>query len=53
MYKISYGHGTDRAILGGLLGMLPADERIRDARDIAEREGFQFEFASSLPKKAP
>lgn len=52
--KTSYGHGTDRAILGGLLGMAPADERIKDARDIAEQEGLQFEFVpSAAPKKHP
>ncbi|MGB4504542.1 MAG: L-serine ammonia-lyase, iron-sulfur-dependent subunit beta [Syntrophaceticus sp.] len=52
--KTSYGHGTERAILAGLLGMLPADERIKEAEDIAERDGLQYEFIhSAAPKKHP
>lgn len=38
------GHGTDKAIAGGLMGFRPDDERIRDALDIAEREGLVFTF---------
>jgi L-serine dehydratase len=38
------GHGTDRAIAGGLMGFRPDDERIRDALDIAEREGLEYRF---------
>ncbi len=38
------GHGTDKAIVGGLLGFRPDDERIREALDIAEREGLDFRF---------
>ena len=38
------GHGTDKAVVGGLLGFRPDDERLRDALDIAEREGFVFQF---------
>jgi len=49
--KTACGHGTDRAILGGLLGMIPADERIREAKDIAEQEGLQFEFVPSAARK--
>lgn len=49
-----YGHGTDRAILGGILGMGPSDERIRYAIEIAEKEGLQFEFEiSAAPKEHP
>jgi L-serine dehydratase len=33
------GHGTDKAIVGGLMGFRPDDERLRDALDIMEREG--------------
>src|SRR5262245_25378445 len=32
------GHGTDKAIVAGLMGFRPDDERIRDALTIAERE---------------
>jgi L-serine dehydratase len=38
------GHGTDKAIVGGLMGFRPDDERIRDALGIAEREGFDYRF---------
>lgn len=36
------GHGTDKALVGGLLGFKPDDERLRDALDIAEREGLAY-----------
>src|SRR5919199_536881 len=35
------GHGTDKAIVGGLMGFRPDDERLRDALGIAEREGLE------------
>ena len=38
------GHGTDKALAGGLLGFRPDDPRIRDALEIAEREGLDFRF---------
>jgi len=38
------GHGTDKAIVAGLMGFRPDDERIRDALGIAEREGLQYVF---------
>jgi L-serine dehydratase len=38
------GHGTDKAIAGGLMGFRPDDERLRDALDIAEREGLAYVF---------
>jgi len=38
------GHGTDKAIVAGLMGFRPDDERIRDALEIAEREGLQYAF---------
>lgn len=37
--KTGKGHGTDIAIIGGLLGMKPDDEAIVDAKEIARREG--------------
>jgi L-serine dehydratase len=41
------GHGTDRAIVGGLLGFYPDDERLRDSLDLAEQAGLEFSFANS------
>jgi L-serine dehydratase len=38
------GHGTDKALAGGLLGFRPDDERLRDALEIAEREGLKYTF---------
>jgi L-serine dehydratase len=38
------GHGTDKAIAGGLMGFRPDDERLRDALEIAEREGLDYVF---------
>jgi L-serine dehydratase len=38
------GHGTDKAIVGGLMGFRPDDERLRDALEIAEREGLDYRF---------
>jgi L-serine dehydratase len=38
------GHGTDKAIVGGLMGFRPDDERLRDALDIMEREALAYTF---------
>jgi L-serine dehydratase len=38
------GHGTDKAIIAGLMGMLPDDVRIRDSLEIAVREKLNFSF---------
>jgi L-serine dehydratase len=38
------GHGTDKALVAGLLGFKPDDERIREALQIAEREGLDYRF---------
>jgi len=38
------GHGTDKAIVGGLMGFRPDDERIREALGIAEREALDYRF---------
>jgi L-serine dehydratase len=38
------GHGTDKALVAGLLGFKPDDERIRTAIQIAEQEGLDYRF---------
>ena len=38
------GHGTDKAIAGGLMGFKPDDERIRQALEIADRESLAYAF---------
>lgn len=36
------GHGTDRALVAGLLGMHPDDERIPESFQVAKEEGMEF-----------
>jgi L-serine dehydratase len=38
------GHGTHRAMVGGLIGLPPDDLRLRDAYDEAKAAGLQWEF---------
>ncbi len=38
------GHGTDKALIAGILGFAPEDERIRDALDIASQKGIDYSF---------
>ena len=48
------GHGTDRALIAGLLGMKPDDMRIPDSFELAEQEGLSFSFANiRLPGAHP
>lgn len=42
--KTYHGHGTDRALLGGILGFSTDDERIRDAFSIATERGVEYEY---------
>lgn len=39
------GHGTDKALIAGLMGMKPDDERIPDSFQYAKERGLEFEFA--------
>ncbi|MBF8982152.1 L-serine ammonia-lyase, iron-sulfur-dependent, subunit beta [Lutibacter sp. B2] len=38
------GHGTDRALVAGILGMEPNDENLRMSMEIASEKGLNFEF---------
>ena len=38
------GHGTDRALLGGIMGFSTDDMRIRNSFDIAREQGIDFSF---------
>lgn len=40
------GHGTDKALLGGILGFQPSDERIRDAYSIADERSIEYQFSN-------
>lgn len=42
--KTYRGHGTDRALLGGIMGFATDDERIRDSFDIAKERGIAYRF---------
>lgn len=45
--KTARGHGTDLALIGGLLGMFPDDPRIPNAREHAAEAGFDVEFRTA------
>ena len=47
-FKETYkGHGTDIALIGGLLGYNTSDKRIRTSMDDAKLTGMEFEFIES------
>ena len=43
--KTYKGHGTDRALVGGILGFRTDDPRIRDSFAFAEKAGLRFSFS--------
>ena len=47
------GHGTDKAILGGILGMATYDERISHSFEEAEKEGLKYSFGTVNLNFAP
>lgn len=46
------GHGTDKALIAGLLGMKPDDIRIPDSFQIAKEQGLSFSFGNKTIKDA-
>ena len=46
------GHGTDRALIAGLLGMKPDDMRIPESFEVAKEEGMEFSIAEKEIKEA-
>lgn len=50
-YATGKGHGTDKAIVAGLLGMKPDDIRIPNAFEIAKEQGVEIVFSPSKLKK--
>ena len=42
--KTYKGHGTDKALVAGILGMQPDDERLRLSLLLAEKSGVKYEF---------
>ena len=48
------GHGTDKALLGGILGFAPEDMRLREALNIAVQQGLVYSFAPvDIPEAHP
>lgn len=46
------GHGTDRALVAGLLGMQPDDERVPFSFEEAKKAGMEFSFGEANLKEA-
>ena len=46
------GHGTDRALVAGLLGMLPDDERIPDSFSLAQQAGLDYTIGTVVLRGA-
>ncbi|MGI6361537.1 MAG: L-serine ammonia-lyase, iron-sulfur-dependent subunit beta [Bacillota bacterium] len=42
--KTQSGHGTDKALLAGVLGLKPSDERLKDAYELADQAGLDYRF---------
>ena len=45
--KTYKGHGTDRALLGGLLGFKEDDKRIRNGKELADEASLDYTFIES------
>ncbi|MGL5616345.1 MAG: L-serine ammonia-lyase, iron-sulfur-dependent subunit beta [Sarcina sp.] len=45
--KTYKGHGTDKALIAGILGMEPSDLRLRDSFKIAKEKGLEVEFVET------
>jgi L-serine dehydratase len=49
-----HGHGSDKAIIAGILGFMPDDERIRESLAYGKQAGLDFRFeAVDLPFAHP
>ena len=46
------GHGTDKALIAGLLGMAPDDIRIPQSFELADKKGLSFSFTNKTLKDA-
>ena len=46
--RTAEGHGTKRALLGGVLGFTPEDVRIRDSYQYAEESGVEYHFTENF-----
>ena len=44
--KTYKGHGTDKALIAGMMGMKPDDARLRSSFELAEQAGLSFEITT-------
>jgi L-serine dehydratase len=51
--RTGVGHGTDRAIAGGLLGFMPDDERLRESLELAARAALDITFQNTRLRGDP
>ena len=49
--KTYRGHGTDRALLGGIMGFETDDRRIKDSFSLAKEQGIEFSFIPDEKEK--
>lgn len=47
-----YGHGTGKAIVGGLLGMHPDDERLPASFELAAQAGLDYQIINSTEQRS-
>lgn len=48
------GHGTDRALVAGIMGMAPDDDRLRNSLELARTQGLAVKFtAQDIPDAHP
>ncbi|TCO79030.1 L-serine ammonia-lyase, iron-sulfur-dependent subunit beta [Marinisporobacter balticus] len=45
--KTYRGHGTDKALLAGILGMEPDDKNLRKSMEIARNKGLDYQFSET------
>lgn len=46
------GHGTDKAIIAGLMGITPDDEQIKMSMNLAQQAGIQYTITTGIIKDA-
>ena len=51
--RTGQGHGTDRALVGGLLGFRPDDERLRESLELAASAGIEITFQNAKLRGDP
>ena len=48
-----HGHGTDRALVAGMLGLHTDDLRVRNSFELAKEQGLEFSFEPDTVTKTP